>query len=118
MGHLLGEKQTKFLITEILNQNFIILLLGSKNGKSPKSQKTPKAGKQKTTWDPFTFGGAGAKGQEADNLNYFNRNAEKNGTNNKESDTTNPTDHQLEQFVPDRNVIGKSSKLAGNVVLC
>lgn len=85
---------------------------GSKNGKSPKSQKTPKAGKQKTTWDPFTFGGAGAKGQEADNLNYFNRNAEKNGTNNKESDTTNPTDHQLEQFVPDRNVIGKSSKLA------
>jgi len=45
-------------------------------------------------------------------LNYFNRNAEKNGSDEKQSDTTNPTDHQLEQFVPDRNVIGKSSKLA------
>merc|ERR1712110_832555 len=84
---------------------------GSKVGKSPKSQKSAKQGKQKTTWDPFTFGGSGAKGQEAANLDYFSRHAEKNGINGKEDDSANPTDHQLEQFVPDRNVIGISSQL-------
>jgi len=84
---------------------------GSKVGKSPKSQKSAKQGKQKTTWDPFTFGGSGAKGQEAANLDYFSRHAEKNGINEKEDDSANPTDHQLEQFVPDRNVIGISSEL-------
>jgi len=84
---------------------------GSKVGKSPKSQKSAKQGKQKTTWDPFTFGGSGAKGQEAANLDYFSRHAEKNGINEKEDDSGNPTDHQLEQFVPDRNVIGISSEL-------
>ena len=86
---------------------------GSKVGKSPKSQKSAKQGKQKTTWDPFTFGGSGAKGQEAANLDYFSRHAEKNGINEKEDDSANPTDHQLEQFVPDRNVIGISSELKG-----
>lgn len=84
---------------------------GSKVGKSPKSQKSAKQGKQKTTWDPFTFGGSGAKGQEAANLDYFSKHAEKNGINEKQDDAANPTDHQLEQFVPDRNVIGISSKL-------
>jgi len=84
---------------------------GSKVGKSPKSQKSAKQGKQKTTWDPFTFGGSGAKGQEAANLDYFSKHAEKNGINGKEDDSANPTDHQLEQFVPDRNVIGISSEL-------
>ena len=53
-------------------------------GKSPKSQKSAKQGKQKTTWDPFTFGGSGAKGQEAANLDYFSRHAEKNGINEKD----------------------------------
>jgi len=84
---------------------------GSKVGKSPKSQKSAKQGKQKTTWDPFTFGGSGAKGQEAANLDYFSKHAEKNGINEKQDDSANPTDHQLEQFVPDRNVIGISSEL-------
>jgi len=112
-SHLNGTTEVHTLDEETRLANLVKLTQkGQKNGKSPKPQKTPKAGKQKTKWDPFTFGGEGAKGQEADNLNYFNRNAEKNGSDEKQSDTTNPTDHQLEQFVPDRNVIGKSSKLA------
>lgn len=86
---------------------------GSKGGKSPKPQKTPKQGKQKTIWDPFTFGGDGARGQEAADLNYFNRNNVKNGVAGKDTETGAPTDHQLEQFVPDRNVIGKSAELGG-----
>jgi len=112
-SHSNGTTEVHTLDEETRLANLVKLTQkGQKNGKSPKPQKTPKAGKQKTKWDPFTFGGEGAKGQEADNLNYFNRNAEKNGSDEKQSDTTNPTDHQLEQFVPDRNVIGKSSKLA------
>jgi len=86
---------------------------GTKGVKSPKSQKPAKQGKQKTTWDPFTFGGAGAKGQEAEELNYFNKNIEKNGNPENQNAHNEPTDHQLEQFVPDMNAIGNSSTLGG-----
>jgi hypothetical protein len=34
--------------------------------RSPKPDKAP--GKKNTTWDPFRFGGAGATGEEAKNL--------------------------------------------------
>ena len=34
--------------------------------KSPKAEKA--TGKKNTTWDPFRFGGAGATGEEAKNL--------------------------------------------------
>jgi len=84
-----------------------------KGGKSPKLQKPAKQGKQKTTWDPFTFGGVGAKGQEAEELNYFNKNMDKNGSGENQDAHNEPTDHQLQQFVPDLNVIGKSSQLEG-----
>ena len=96
---------------------FCNIIEGSKGGKSPKPQKTPKQGKQKTIWDPFTFGGDGARGQEAADLNYFNRNNVKNGVAGKDTETGAPTDHQLEQFVPDRNVIGKSAELGGNITI-
>jgi len=84
---------------------------GSKGGKSPKPQKPAKQGKQKTTWDPFTFGGAGAKGQEAAELDRSSKDKGRNGEN--QNDNSEPTDHQLHQFVPDLTVRGKSSQLEG-----
>ena len=89
----------------------MIFSAGSKGGKSPKPQKPAKQGKQKTTWDPFTFGGAGAKGQEAAELDRSSKDKGRNGE--KQNDNSEPTDHQLHQFVPDLTVRGKSSQLEG-----
>ncbi len=36
--------------------------------KSPKAEKAEKAGKKNTTWDSIRFGGRGATGEEAKNL--------------------------------------------------
>jgi len=36
--------------------------------KSPKAEKMEKAGKKNTTWDSIRFGGRGATGEEAKNL--------------------------------------------------
>lgn len=36
--------------------------------KSPKVEKVEKVGKKNTTWDPIRFGGRGATGEEAKNL--------------------------------------------------
>jgi len=85
---------------------------GPKGSKSPKPQKPAKQGKQKTTWDPFTFGGAGAKGKEAAEFDWSNK-TDKNGNGSNKNAHDEPTDHQLQQFVPDINVIGKSSQLEG-----
>ena len=112
----LGLCEWSRLVRQLPNFNLQIFhfvhIKGSKAGK-PKQSPKPKQGKQKTVWDPFTFGGSGAKGEEAANLNYFNKNVEKNGMSGNQVDSNDPTDHQLDQFVPDRSVIGKSSKLEG-----
>lgn len=72
--------------------------------KSPKSDKSKK-GKEKTTWDPFVFGGRGATGEEAKNLD---RAANKNGHKDQQE---NLEDHQINQFVPDLSVVGKSANI-------
>ena len=41
---------------------------------------------------------------------------EKNGNTEKQNGHSEPTDHQLEQFVPDMNAIGNSSTLEGNLL--
>ena len=84
---------------------------GAKSSKSPKTQKVQKQGKQNTVWDPFTFGGAGAKGQEAANLDRSNKNGITNNDGGNNHDESDPTDHQLTQFVPDSSVVGNSADL-------
>merc|ERR1719222_511084 len=54
--------------------------------KSPKMNKTPKAGKVKTKWDPFTFNGKGP-------------------------DAATEQDLQFHQYVPNTDVIGNSADL-------
>jgi len=73
---------------------------GGKSTKSP-NMKSPKAGKGKksTTWDPVLYGGKVNK-EEAKMLDR---------TVGKPEDQEQ--DNQLNQFVPDLNVVGKSSTL-------
>ncbi len=77
--------------------------------KSPKAPKEPKKGKEKTTWDPFVFGGKGATGEEARSLDRGMKNGGADGGQDG-GNVADDTDHQLSQFVPDRSVIGKSSR--------
>jgi len=74
---------------------------GGKSTKSPnmKSPKAGKAGKKSTTWDPVLYGGKVNK-EEAKMLDR---------TVGKPEDQEQ--DNQLNQFVPDLNVVGKSSTL-------
>jgi len=76
---------------------------GPYKAKSPKPNKTPKAGKVKTTWDPFTFNGQGAVGAEAAALD---RTSKIQGPN-----AATEQDLQFEQYVPNTNVIGNSAVL-------
>jgi len=71
---------------------------GGKSTKSP-NMKSPKAGKKSTTWDPVLYGGKVNK-EEAKQLDR---------TVGKPEDQNQ--DNQLNQFVPDLNVVGKSSTL-------
>merc|ERR1712051_819321 len=73
---------------------------GGKSTKSP-NMKSPKTGKGKksTTWDPVLYGGKVNK-EEAKMLDR---------TVGKPEDQDQ--DNQLNQFVPDLNVVGKSSTL-------
>ena len=71
--------------------------------KSPKAEK--KNGKQKTTWDPFMFGGRGATGAEAKSLERGPKNT---GEQDGEAERA-ATDRQMAQFVPDSSVIGASA---------
>ena len=73
--------------------------------KSPKTNKTPKAGKVKTIWDPFTFNGKGAEGKEAEELERTVRVPE--GKTNEDLFA----DPNFAQYVPDTDVIGNSAKL-------
>ena len=41
---------------------------------------------------------------------------DKNGNGENQDGHNEPTDHQLQQFVPDLNVIGKSSQLEGKEI--
>ena len=41
---------------------------------------------------------------------------DKNGNGENQDAHNVPTDHQLQQFVPDMNVIGKSSQLEGKEI--
>jgi len=51
------------------NLNALKMRMGpGKKGNKAKSPKPEKKGKEKTTWDPFVFGGRGATGEEAKNL--------------------------------------------------
>ena len=72
--------------------------------KSPKTNKTPKAGKVNTTWDPFTFNGKGAQGKEAEQLER----TAKLPAGMSNDDTADPN---FTQYVPDTAVIGNSSQL-------
>lgn len=74
----------------------------AKKGNKAKSPKADKKGKTKTTWDPFMFGGKGATGEEARNLER----GPKEGTHGEIND-----DHQMAQFVPDSSVIGTSATI-------
>lgn len=69
--------------------------------KSPKADKTPKAGKIKTTWDPFMFNGKAPSAEELKNLDRTVKGPE--GKSDEEFDP------QLNTFVPDMNVVGKSA---------
>lgn len=73
-------------------------------GKSPKAEKQPKKGKEKTVWDPFVFGGRGATGEEARMLDRSNQHQQGNG--NEEQAVT---DVHLAQFLPDSSVVGRSA---------
>jgi len=74
--------------------------------KSPKPEKAPKKGKEKTKWDPFVFdNGKGPSEKEAKKLDR---------TVNKPSENGNATDdydHQFNHFVPDTAAIGTSAGL-------
>ena len=70
--------------------------------KSPKTEKVPKKGKVGTTWGPG-FEGRGPTGKEAENLDRSVKPPNFSENNGEEIDT------QLNQFVPDRSVIGESS---------
>jgi len=71
--------------------------------KSPKMNKTPKAGKVKTKWDPFTFNGKGPEGAEAAALD---RTSKIQGPN-----AATEQDLQFHQYVPNTDVIGNSADL-------
>ncbi|TRY64029.1 hypothetical protein TCAL_06273 [Tigriopus californicus] len=73
-----------------------------KKGNKAKSPKADKKGKTKTTWDPFMFGGKGATGEEARNLERGPKEGAHGGIND---------DHQMAQFVPDSSVIGASATI-------
>ena len=70
--------------------------------KSPKTEKVPKKGKAGTTWGPG-FEGRGPTGKEAEDLDRSVKPPNFSENNYEEIDT------QLNQFVPDRSVIGESS---------
>ncbi len=94
----------------VSSANVIVVESDLHVGGKAKSPKTEKKGKEKTTWDPFMFGGKGATGQEAKNLDRSA--AQSNG--NGESEAGELPDHQMSQFVPDASVIGRSaSKTSG-----
>ena len=73
---------------------------------SPTTGKAGKKGKKDTNWDPFIFGGRGATGEEAKNLERGPK-ASPGGRNGNEDDEE--FDPQLHQFVPDASVIGNSA---------
>ena len=52
------------------------------------------------------------KAEEAAEFDWSNK-TDKNGNGGNQNAHDEPTDHQLQQFVPDINVIGKSSELEG-----
>ena len=84
------------------------------SGQKIKSPKADKKGKEKTTWDPFMFGGRGPTGKEAQSLERGPKSPKggKNGTG-EDGMEQEVTDFQMSQFVPDASVIGKSSSKAG-----
>ena len=69
--------------------------------KSPKGQKNK--GKEKTTWDQFTFGSNG-KGPSKEEMMKLDR-SQKPSDDSKDEDV----DHHLTQFLPDDKVIGRSA---------
>lgn len=71
----------------------------SKTPKSKKSVKSPKAGKEKTTWDPVTMGG---KVKNAKDLEY---------TTDKPTADGEQPDNNMNQYVPDARVVGFSGTL-------
>jgi len=71
--------------------------------KSPKVDKAPKKGKSKTTWDPFVFDSKGPSGEEARLLDRTQKDA------NGNPDDGENNDQFLQQFVPDRSVVGTSA---------
>ncbi len=83
---------------------------GKKAGKvkSPKPDK--KAGKKPQSWDPFMFGGRGATGEEAANLERGPKSPKAGkGGGADGKDDEEEEDRQLSQFVPDMSVVGASA---------
>ena len=80
-----------------------------KKGDKAKSPKSEKKGKKGTTWDPFMFGGRGATGEEARNLD---RSAPVGAEGTANDPGEGVMDHQMSQFVPDASVVGNSASKA------
>jgi len=70
--------------------------------KSPKSPnpKSPKSGKKSTTWDPVVYGGKLSK----EEMNSLDR------TVGKPTESED-VDNHFNQYVPDKNLVGKSAQL-------
>ena len=77
-------------------------------GNKAKSPKAEKKGKTATTWDPFMFGGKGATGAEAKSLE---RGPKPGSNKNNSSEDEEEIDRQMNDFVPDRSVIGASKQI-------
>jgi signal recognition particle receptor subunit alpha len=96
--------------TRLANLNALKMRKGGPKKKSGvKSPKQEKKGKAERNWDPFMFGGQGATGEEARNLDRGAKSpkAGKGGAN--EDGDEEVLDHQMSQFVPDASVLGRSA---------
>ena len=79
-----------------------------KKANKVKSPKAAKEGKKATKWDPFMFGGKGATGEEARELE---RGPKSPKAGKADSGSSEEEDRHYNKFVPDSSVIGKSDKI-------
>jgi len=89
---------------QVRMENLKKLSMGKKLVKSPKAPnpKSPNGKKKSRTWDPVLYGGKINKEEAA----KLDRTVDKPGEAGEEE-----CDVQMEHFLPDRSVLGKSSKL-------